>query len=202
MLSKTELVEAFVEASIRGQDTLLANKQFLAENRFGTNQLIDKQAGLSIKVDVKQQPIQFWVRRDTSDYDWIQALLKQHQFFESGTQGEDGFCSYQYVAAKDGYTLNRQSARALWKNWRSLYRMHENMAKAQKLLIKGGHDWEQVKKMTVSNNLLFVETPEGETTYNMDDAIAWLSEIPKTEPTQAVDAASDVGGFAADGFLD
>ena len=215
MLSDTELMEAFLEASIRGQETLLANKQFLAESRFGVNQLTSKQAGLLIKVNVQEQPVQFWVRHDVPNREQIHALLERQQFLTTGPLSEDGFCRYQYFPVKPGYTLNRQSARALWKNWRTLYRLNENMAQAQKLLIKGGHDWEQIQKMTISNNLLFIETPTGETTSHMDDDIAWLSEVrsapatqparpkeaPSTAPTQSAEAATGYVGFA-EGYED
>ncbi|MEL7313867.1 MAG: hypothetical protein AAFN08_02830, partial [Cyanobacteria bacterium J06559_3] len=46
----------------------------------------------------------------------------------------------------------------------SVYRLNENMAQAQKLLIKSGHDREQIKRITICDNLLFIETPAGETT--------------------------------------
>ncbi|MEO1297142.1 MAG: hypothetical protein AAFW75_15420 [Cyanobacteria bacterium J06636_16] len=51
------------------------------------------------------------------------------------------------------------------------------MAQAQKLLIKSGHDREQIKRITICDNLLFIETPAGETTSRIDDTIAWLSEV-------------------------
>ncbi|MDB9527539.1 hypothetical protein PN498_16190 [Oscillatoria sp. CS-180] len=213
MLSETELVEAFIEASIHGQETLLANKQFLAESRFGTNHLMHKQTGLLAKVNVKQDPTEFWVRHDAPNYEWFQDLLQQHQFLSTGQHTDDGLSSYQHVPSKDGYTLNCQPARALWKNWRTLYRMYENMDKAQKLLIREGHDWEQIRSMTVSSNVLFIETPAGETSCSMDDAIAWLSETETAGPTQEDESAQatppaqetqpvgDPGGFSADGFI-
>lgn len=214
MLSETELIEAFLEASIRGQETLLANKQFLAESRFGVNQLVSKQAGLLVKVNVQKQPVQFWVRHDAPNREQIHKLLEQQQFLTTGKQNDDGFCGYQYFPVKQGYALNCQSARALWKSWRTLYRLNENMAQARKLLIKGGHDWEQIQKITISNNLLFIETPTGETTSHMDDDIAWLSEVPPQRPAQPAvkevaptptaepaEAVTEYVGFA-DGYED
>ncbi|MEO1297141.1 MAG: hypothetical protein AAFW75_15415 [Cyanobacteria bacterium J06636_16] len=212
MLSDTELIEAFFEASIHGQETLLANKQFLAESRFGVNQLIGKRTGLLVKVNVQQQPLQFWVRHDAPNHEQLQEVLEQQQFIETGKQSDDGFHSYQHIPVKSGYTLNCQSARLLWKNWRTLYRMNENMAQAQKLLIREGHDWEQVKRMTVSGNVLFIETPTGETTSRLDEDIAWLSEKqtappvqpakteePPTPPAQPAEAKAEYVGFA-DGY--
>lgn len=201
MLSDTELVEAFLEASIRGQDVLLANKHFVAESRFGSNQLVSKQSGLLIKAEVQQQPVQFKVRYDSPKREWLHGLLDQHDFFTTGKQDDKGFCSYQYFPGKPGYDLNYKSARDLWKNWRTLYRMHENMAQAQKLLIKGGHDWEQIQRMSVNSNLLFIETLAGETTSHMDDEIVWLSEVPSDTPAQPAEAVTESGGFAADGFI-
>ena len=203
MLSETELLEAFVEASIRGEDVLLANKQFMAESRFGTNHLTSKQAGLLAKVNVKEQPIQFWIRNDAPNREQLDKLLKRQQFLTTGRQSGDGFWGYQYFPAKQGYNLNCKSARMLWKNWRTLYRMHENMAQAQKLLIKNGHDWEQIKKITVSNNVMFIETPTGEATSHMDDAIAWMSEVvPPPPPPRPKQVVADYGGFPEDGFID
>lgn len=211
MLSDTELIEAFFETSIRGQETLLANKQFLAESRFGVNQLIGKRTGLLVKVNVQQQPLQFWVRHDAPNHEQLQEVLEQQQFIETGKQSDDGFHSYQHIPVKSGYTLNCQSARLLWKNWRTLYRMNENMAQAQKLLIREGHDWEQVKRMTVSGNVLFIETPTGETTSRLDEDIAWLSEKqtapaqpaktekPPTPPAQPAATEAEYVGFA-DGY--
>ncbi|MEL6327403.1 MAG: hypothetical protein AAFQ61_10935 [Cyanobacteria bacterium J06626_23] len=189
MLSDTELIESCVEDSIRGREALLANKLRFAECRFGTNQLMSKQAGLLAKVSVKEQPPQFWVRQSTPNQALLDELLQRHQFVGSGQPDGEGFVSYEYLPVKQGYTLNRQPARALWKNWRTLYRMQENMAKAQKLLVKGGHDWEEVKKITVSNQLMFIETAEGETVSHMDDAIAWLSEGQTEEATARVTPA-------------
>ena len=183
MLSDIELIEAFFEASIRGQDPLLANKHFLAENRFGVNHLISNQAGLLVKVNVQEQPLKFWVRHDAPNHEQLQELLQQQQFLQMGKQTDDGFYGYQHIPVKPGYTLNRQSARALWKNWRTLHRMNENMAQAQKLLIREGHDWEQIKRLTISGNLLFIETPTRETTSRLDEGIAWLSEVQPARPS-------------------
>ncbi|MGF1524575.1 MAG: hypothetical protein ACFBSF_19805 [Leptolyngbyaceae cyanobacterium] len=215
MLSDKELIETFFESSINGRETLLANKQFLAESRFGVNQLIGKRTGLLAKVNVQQQPIQFWVRHDAPNHEQLQEVLEQQQFIATGKQSDDGFHSYQHIPVKSGYTLNCQSARLLWKNWRTLYRLNENMAQAQKLLIRDGHDWEQIKRMTVSGNVLFIETPAGETTSRLDEDIAWLSEErtappaqpaqpaqPKEQtapPAQTVEAEAGYVGFA-DGY--
>ncbi|MEM9005261.1 MAG: hypothetical protein AAGE59_17275 [Cyanobacteria bacterium P01_F01_bin.86] len=214
MLSDTGLIEAFFEASIRGQETLLANKHFLAESRFGVNQLASKQAGILVKVNVKQQPIQFWVRQSAPNREVLEEVLQRQQFLVTGKQSDDGFSSYQYFPVKPGYTLNCQSARTLWKNWRTLQRLSENMSQAQKLLVKGGHDWEQIKRITVSSDLLFIETPAGETTSHIDESITWLSEVQSAppdqpagnkvksaSPTQPAEAVVEYVGFS-DGYED
>lgn len=176
MLSDTQLIESFIEDSIRSREPLLANKALMAECRFGSNQLLGKQTGLLAKVDIREQPLQFLIRQGTPFQGLLDEALQRHQFIGTGKTNTDGFLSYEYLPVKAGYTLNRQPARALWKNWRTLYRMQENLDKAQKLMVKNGHDWEAIQKITMSNQMMFIETASGETVSHMDDAIAWLSE--------------------------
>ncbi|MEO0541615.1 MAG: hypothetical protein AAFZ80_12230 [Cyanobacteria bacterium P01_A01_bin.105] len=190
MLSDIQLIESFVEDSLRSREPLLANKALMAECRFGSNQLMGKQAGLLAKVNLREQPLQFWVRQGTSHQALLDEVLQRHQFLGTGRPDEEGFLGYGYLPTKDGYTLNRQPARALWKNWRTLYRMQENLEKAQKLMVKGGHDWEAIQKITMSNQMMFIETASGETVSHVDDAIAWLSEANATVSTPAAPQVS------------
>ncbi|MEO1592414.1 MAG: hypothetical protein AAFU71_14155 [Cyanobacteria bacterium J06632_22] len=216
MLSDIQLVQTFVEDSLRARETLLANKSLIAECRFGSNQLMGKQTGLLAKVNIKTQPVQFWVRPNTSYQALLDELLQRNQFVAGGKPDKEGFVSYGYTPAKAGYTLNQQPARALWRNWRTLYRMQENLAKAEKLLIQNGEDWEAIQKITMSNQMMFIETASGETVSHMDDAISWLSESNPAEPVakpglpknprvpshhrDRVQNAADNGGFPDDAF--
>ncbi len=191
MLSDIQLVQTFVEDSLRGREALLANKAMMAECRFGSNQLMGKQTGLLAKINIKEQPLLFQVRQGTPYQALLDETLQRNQFVIGGEPDRDGFVSYSYASVKEGYTLNQQPARALWKNWRTLYRMQENLAKAEKLLIQNGEDWEAIQKITMSNQMMFIETESGETVSHMNDAIAWLSETA-TETTDAAQSAARI----------
>ena len=217
MLSDIQLVQTFVEDSLRSREVLLANKALMAECRFGSNQLMGKQVGVLAKVNIKDQPLRFWVRQGTPYQALLDETLQRNQFVVGAEPDSDGFMGYGHMPTKEGYTLNQQPARALWRNWRTLYRMQENLAKAEKLLIQSGEDWEVIQKITMSNQMMFIETKSGETVSHMNDEIAWLSEAGAMLPEALAkpglprnprirqdrdfsSSTADVGGFPDDAF--
>lgn len=183
MLTDTEVVEAFIEDSLRGRETLQANPLLKSECLRGINELISKQDGLLIKVDIHQQPIEFLVRHGTAYEDWLHDLFQRHQFITTDRSGSDRFYRYRRFQVLPGYQVNCESARQLWKSWRTLRRMTQNREKAKALMIQGGQSWTEVQSMTVSNEMLFINTPEGEVVTHMSDAVFWLSQ-PALATTQ------------------
>ncbi|MEL6351266.1 MAG: hypothetical protein AAFR58_05835 [Cyanobacteria bacterium J06627_28] len=178
MISNKELLEAFVQASVRRQEVLMANKLFKAETVCGMNQLISKQEGILIKVTLHPQ-VQFSVRRNSSQQLLLREALNKYQFLKSSTNEGDYFDTYAYYSITQGYEFNCNSAKTLWKNWRAIKLLSDRMVKGSKLLVKKEQTWREVQDISVSNELMFIETADNteELIHNLDDSILWLEEV-------------------------
>ncbi|MGB7248549.1 MAG: hypothetical protein WBC73_06390 [Phormidesmis sp.] len=188
MLNDTQLVENFIEASLQGKEILLANKLLSAGSVCGTNQLISRQQGVLIKVDLQKQPMQFLVRRQVTGTQWLHKLLYQHQLISTFQGESDYFDTYRYIAINKGYQFNCNTGHALWKSWREqrhLYRgpAQQDQTKASKLLIAEDHKWAEATNITMGNGLMFVQTSNHtELVYHLKDTVLWLSAEASAPP--------------------
>lgn len=175
MLTNTELVEAFIESSVRQKEVLLANASFKAESLCGINQLISHKEGVQLKIDIRQGPLQFNLRRQSPHTLFLRSLLNRHQFLMA--EGAEGtpFETYRYFSVKRGYQFNCTTGRALWKNWRAIKRLSSNVSK---MMVKKEGAWAEVRAIGVSNELIFIETADQkEVVHNFDDAVLWLTKV-------------------------
>lgn len=183
MLTNTELVEAFIENSLRHKQVLLSNQTFSAESLCDTNQLTSHQNGILLKAKTNQRSTQFYLRKNTPHYRFLQKLLSQHQFLLAQDGQETNaphFDIYRYFSIKHGYQFNCNTGRALWKNWRAIKRLSANTSK---LLVRSAEKnkaqiaWTEVQSIGVSNELIFIETADNkELVHNFEDAILWLNK--------------------------
>lgn len=176
MLTDKELIQTFIEDTLMGREVLLANKNFKSESLHRMNHLISKREGILIKVDVLEFPITFSVRSGSSYEDLLHEVFRELSFITADRAGSSQFYQYRRFQVLPGYKVNCETASHLWKSWRLLSRMSRHFNKAQALLIQGGYSWTEVQSMTVSNELLFINTPEGEVVAHMTDPIFWLSQ--------------------------
>ncbi|MEM9089846.1 MAG: hypothetical protein AAGC93_13995 [Cyanobacteria bacterium P01_F01_bin.53] len=176
MLNNTELVEAFVEASLRQKEILLSNTSLRAECVCGVNQLISRQDGVLMKMNLRE-PVQFWLRRQSTYSSWLSDLLHQHQFLMAEKSSDAHFDAYRYFSIKPGYQLNINLGRELWRSWRQLSRLSvkgTNVSKFQ--LHTGEENWADIRAIATSNELMFIETTDGvEIMHCLDDTLRWLS---------------------------
>lgn len=175
MLTNTELVDAFIESSVRGEEVLLSNSSFRAESLCGINQLMSHKDGIQIKVDLQKSPLQFYLRRNTPHTILLRSLLNSQQFLLSASTSDSQFATYQYFSVRRGYEFNCNTGRALWKNWRAIKRLSSN---ASKVLVKQGNTWAEIQSIGVSNELIFIETAnKTEVVHNFEDSVLWLNKV-------------------------
>jgi len=192
MLTNTELIETFIENSLRQKEVLLANPTFNAETICGVNQLISHKDGPLIKVDIRSQPKQFYLRQKSPHTLLLKQLLHRHQFLaaENG-QGDTNtaFDIYRYFSVQRGYQFNYDTGRALWKNWRAIKRLSESTSK---LLVRQETTWSAIRAISVSNELMFIETADNtEVVHSLKDSVLWLDKAAQETTQQNVASSKD-----------
>ncbi|MGB3672255.1 MAG: hypothetical protein WA984_19225 [Phormidesmis sp.] len=183
MLTNTELIETFIENSLREKEVLLANPTFKAETICGVNQLMSHKDGPLIKVDIRSQAKQFYLRQNSPHTLLLKKLLYRHQFLiAENAQAEDAqsdtntaFDIYQYFSIQRDYQFNYDTGRALWKNWRAIKRLSKSTSK---LLVRQGTTWTSIRAISVSNELMFIETADNtEVVHSLKDSVLWLDKV-------------------------
>ncbi|MGC1527480.1 MAG: hypothetical protein WA783_15650, partial [Phormidesmis sp.] len=65
--------------------------------------------------------------------------------------------------------------RALWKNWRAIKRLSKSTSK---LLVRQGTTWTSIRAISVSNELMFIETADNtEVVHSLKDSVLWLDKV-------------------------
>ena len=156
----------------------MANKLLKAETVCGMNQLISKQEGILTKGTLHPQ-IQFSVRRNSSQEKLLCEALNKYQFLKSSTNEGNHFDTYSYYSITQGYEFNSNTAKTQWKNRRHNKELTAKKDKGTKLLIKKEQTWSEVQDISVSNELMIIETADNteELIHNFDDSVLWLEEV-------------------------
>ncbi|MEL6902156.1 MAG: hypothetical protein AAFP07_14465 [Cyanobacteria bacterium J06606_4] len=175
--SNVALVEAFIEASLRRQEVLVANADFQATSVYGTNQLANSHEGVLIKVNLQQHPLQFHLRRQSAHRLFLQEQLNRNQFLKTKSAEDPHFDTYCYHCIKRGYHFNCNKGHVLWKTWRARKTHFQDANQEARLLIQQAQKWLVIRAIHVSNELMFIET-EGnlEIVQNFSEPVLWLEK--------------------------
>lgn len=183
MLTNSKLIESFLEASLRQKEVFLSNATFRAESVCGVNQLMSHKGGVLIKMSLQQSATQLWLRRNSAHIQLLRGLLHRYNFLVTEGKQDRYFDCYRYVSVKPGQEFNYDTGRQLWKYWRSLKRHSLATDSTPKLLVCRGQKWFSIRAISISNELLFIETTEGtDLIYNLATPIIWLTSHRSHSP--------------------
>ncbi len=182
MLSNCELIQAFVLQSCRNQQVLLANAELRAESVCGTNQLIAKGKGLILTTQQTSTLLQFSARNISSHWSEILAVLAGQGFLMTGNPNQNHFYTFQHYKIPRGYQSHCAESVMLWRSWWKHRRriIHTNLP--TELFIRTRDTWYPIRNLSISNNLLFVQTFGSEIQLHVSDYVIWLSKNTKVTP--------------------
>ena len=195
-LDDLTLIQRFVE----GKASLECNPNLRVESALDTIRLSTKKGAFLAAVKLALNIRSIFVRQKSQYWEVISQILVENSFMPMGLT-EQGLMRYEHCSIPSGYEMKYTEARSLWKAWRT--QQYPKPAQL-KLSIHTPKGWQHVQSISISQELLFVETlADGQVDEQMmhgSDRLVWLNPIeeepktqlfdhipaPKTQPSEAV----------------
>jgi len=178
-LDDLTLIQRFVE----GKASLEANPNLRVESALDTTRLFTKRgaflAAVKLAVDIRS----VLVRQESQYCEVISQTLLEHDFMPTGVT-EQGLMCYEHQPVPEGYEMKHTEARSLWKAWRTKLYPPSAQSIQPKPMIHTSQGWQRVQNISISQELLFVETLAEEVMIHSSDRIVWLSPVEEQPKTQ------------------
>jgi len=163
------LIQRFVE----GKASLESNPNLRVESALDTTRLFTKKGAFLAAINLALNIRSVLVRQESQYGEAISQALLERNFVPTGVI-EQGLMRYEQHPIPSGYEMKRTEARLLWRSWRT---QQQQSSTQQKLLIYTPKGWQSVQKVSVNEQLVFVETPDEEIMIHNGDRIVWLSPL-------------------------
>ncbi len=187
-LDDLTLIQRFVE----GKASLECNPNLRVESTQDTIRLSTKKGAFLAAVKLAINIQSAFVRQESQYWEVISQILVEHSFMPTGVT-EQGLMRYEHHAIPSGYEMKYTEARSLWKAWRT-QPQQRSAQPVQNLLIHTPKGWQSVQAISISQELLFVETlADGqaeELMFHSSDRLVWLSPVEEQPKTQIFAHAS------------
>ncbi|MFG6098726.1 hypothetical protein SPB21_26000 [Leptothoe sp. ISB3NOV94-8A] len=165
---------ALIKTFLRGEESLLANRELRVEKALDEIQLLTTQGVLLAKGRFTTKCPHIVIRL-SSDY-W--ALL--HQFaleagfiplsLEQARSSKATFAQYDHHSVPAGYQIHCEAASVFWKTWWVNHRSMQLMD----ILLLCHKQWYPVKHMLCDTGTIYVKTWRGEQILSLADTVVWL----------------------------
>lgn len=169
-LDNTTLIRKF----LKGEDSLLANRELRVEKALDETQLLTTQGILLAKRRVNTSLPNIVVRLKSDYWQLLHQLTLDAGFIpfrldEARYAGET-FVQYDYHSVPAGYQIHCQEASAFWKTWWVNHRKLELMD----MLLLCEKRWYPVNKMVCETGTIYIRTWQGEKVFGITDTVVWL----------------------------
>ncbi len=169
-LDNATLIQKF----LKGEDSLLANRELRIEKALDETQLLTTQGILLAKRRAKACLPNIMVRLQSDYWQLLHQLTLEAHFIpfrldEARYNGEV-FVQYDYHSVPAGYRIHCQEASAFWRTWWVNHRKLELMD----MLLLCEKRWYPVSKMLCETGTIYVKTWQGEKTLGVSDTVVWL----------------------------
>ncbi|MEO1401307.1 MAG: hypothetical protein AAFV72_08620 [Cyanobacteria bacterium J06635_1] len=193
MLSDQALIKTFVQDSIQGRESLLANPNLQAMMNAGVQQLMAKQSGVIMSADIENGHPQFLVQLSSPHSQLIgqvlinQGFLPSEDILDRKAGGkQQSLLKYIPIKLPKGYEPRCTDAINLWKTWWSYAKRSRSQIIPMDLVIRHRQTWYPIKDIFVTDGLIYVITLGAEIVLHSQDTIFWLKkDKPVTEVSRS-----------------
>ncbi|MGD1853310.1 MAG: hypothetical protein ACFB2W_03585 [Leptolyngbyaceae cyanobacterium] len=163
-----------IDAFLKGDDSLLANREMRVEKVRDETQLLTTQGILLAKGRIKSRLPSIVVRLQSDYWELIHQLALKASLIPLQIQQAQlekaAFAQYDYHSVPAGYQIHCQEASAFWKTWWINHRKLQLMD----LLLLYNKRWYPVNQMQCETGTIYVKTWRGEKTFSITDTVIWL----------------------------
>lgn len=163
-----------IHAFLKGEDSLLANRELRIEKAYDETQLLTTQGILLAKGRWQNHLPNVVIRLKSEYWDMLHQLALnagfipfnlQQQRLESAT-----FAQYDHHSIPEGYQVHCQEASAFWKTWWINHRKFQLMD----MLLLCDKRWYPVNNMLCETGTIYIKTWRGEKSVSITDTVIWL----------------------------
>lgn len=171
-----------IQQFVQDKGAFLHNQSLYVESAPGSLRLLTKSGCLLATTKDDNNKKIFLVRQESEYWQLINKILLENSHMPSGNIGL-GLVKYEYCQIPQGYEMNYEEARILWKSWR----MQESLKSSDNLqthlladlLIETKRGWQPIEDIVFSKEIIFVKTNTEEILLSTLDKVVWLSLLPK-----------------------
>lgn len=189
ILQDNEIIDAYIERSLKKQDILLANQTLRAESNFDENHLYSRKDGLIARFQSDEQGPKFTIKIGTPYWGILSQALAQHSFAMTD-QVDDNFSAYRVVKIPPHYRMNCTRSVDFWRTWWKYRNRIQGKRFCMDLLVRMRHTWYPVKDLCVSNGMVYIKVLADEIVLHNDDLLFWLEKIASPTDTDTAASAS------------
>ncbi|MEM6255858.1 MAG: hypothetical protein AAF821_23340 [Cyanobacteria bacterium P01_D01_bin.156] len=173
--------DTLIQKFLKGEDSLLANRELRVEKALDETQLLTTQGVLLAKGRFKTSVPNVIVRFQSDYWQLIHQLTLEANFipFNLDKDRFSGatFTQYDYHSIPAGYQIHCKEASAFWKTWWVNHRKLELMD----MLLLCEKRWYPVNKMLCETGTIYVRTWQGERNMAVSDTVVWLDRNTEKE---------------------
>lgn len=169
-LDNVTLIQKF----LKGEATLLANRELRIEKVLDETQLLTTQGILLAKGRFKGRLPNVVVRLASDYWEIINQLALAASFIPFGISQarleKAKFAQYDYHSVPAGYQAHCQDAASFWKTWWINHRRLQLMD----MLLLCNKRWSPINQMVCDTGTIYVKTWRGEQTLSLADTVVWI----------------------------
>ncbi len=174
MLTDREIISEFVQHSLNKRQVLLSNSALRAEFVCDGNQLIAKNEGIVLKINLISITRDFHLKGNSSYWSLMNEVLANYSFILSGEIDKLGFYSFQYYQIPKGYQVMCSKSVLLWQMWWKYKKYARGRGIPLDLLIRNRNSWYPVRDLIISQGFIYIKTLGNELSLSQEDWITWL----------------------------
>ncbi|MEA5463572.1 hypothetical protein [Leptothoe sp. PORK10 BA2] len=168
-----------IQKFLKGEDSLLANRELRMEKALNETQLLTTQGILLAKGRLTDRLPNIVIRLKSDYWELLNQLTLDACFLPLHLQQDqlDGatFTQYDYHSVPAGYHAHCQEASAFWKTWWINHRKLQLMD----MLLLCQKRWYPVQEMLCDTGTIYVKTWRGEKTLSISEMVIWLDRNTK-----------------------
>lgn len=174
MLTDSELITEFIQHSLNRKQVLLSNSILIGETVYDGNQLIAKNEGIILKINLNGITRKFLLKGNSSYWSLMNEALAGYSFILSGEIDRLGFYPFQYYQIPKGYQIMCTKSVVLWRMWWKYRKYARGRVIPLDLLIRNRDSWYPVRDLIINQGLIYIKTLGNELAFSQEDWITWL----------------------------
>ncbi len=163
-----------IKTFLKGEDSLLANRELRIEKALEETQLLTTQGILLAKGRLNHRLPNIVIRLNSDYWELIHQLALDASFIPLHIDEERlagaTFAQYDYHSVPAGYKVHCQPASVFWKTWWINHRKLQLMD----MLLLCEKRWYPIQSMLCETGTIYVKTWRGEKILSLSDMIVWL----------------------------